>query len=111
MEGQEVFKFAVRVLADSVLETVAKAGVDLAQLRYIIPHQANERISDAAARRMKAEPEQIISRIADLGNTSSASIPLCLDELIRSGRLDRGDMVAICGFGAGLAYGAALFVY
>ena len=111
MEGQEVFKFAVRVLADSVLETVAKAGVDLAQLRYIIPHQANERISDAAARRMKAEPEQIISRIADLGNTSSASIPLCLDELIRSGRLDRGDMVAICGFGAGLPYGAALYVY
>lgn len=111
MEGQEVFKFAVRVLADSVLDAAAKAGVDIAELRYIIPHQANSRIVEAAARRLKADPRQIISRIADFGNTSSASIPICLDELVRSGKLQRGEKVAICGFGAGLTYGAAIFVY
>jgi 3-oxoacyl-[acyl-carrier-protein] synthase-3 len=111
MEGQEVFKFAVRVLADSVLDAAVKAGVDITELRYIIPHQANSRIVEAAARRMKADPNQIISRMADFGNTSSASIPICLDELIRSGKLQRGEKVAICGFGAGLTYGAAIFVY
>ena len=111
MDGQEVFKFAVRVLSDSVLEAASQAGVDLSELRYIIPHQANSRIVEAAARRMKASPEQMISRMVDFGNTSSASIPICLDELIRSGRLQRGEKVAICGFGAGLTYGAAIFIY
>ena len=111
MEGQEVFKFAVRVLADSVLEAAAQAGVNLTELRYIIPPQANARIVEAAARRMKANPAQLISRIADFGNTSSASIPICLDELVRAGKLLRGEKVAICGFGAGLTYGAAIFIY
>ncbi len=60
---------------------------------------------------MKADPAQIISRIADFGNTSSASIPICLDELVRAGKLQRGEKVAICGFGAGLTYGAAIFSY
>ncbi|MBP8989006.1 MAG: ketoacyl-ACP synthase III [Clostridia bacterium] len=111
MEGQEVFKFAVHVLTESVLEAATKANVDLSELRYIIPHQANARIVEAAARRMKADPSQIISRVADFGNTSSASIPICLDELIREGRLQRGEKVALCGFGAGLTYGAAIFIY
>ncbi len=111
MEGQEVFKFAVRVLSDSILAAAEKANVDLSELRYIIPHQANSRIVDAAARRMKADPAQMISRMSDFGNTSSASIPICLDELIRTGRLVRGEKVAICGFGGGLTYGAAIFIY
>ena len=111
MEGQEVFKFAVRVLADSVLEAAAKAGVDITELRYIIPHQANSRIVSAAARRMGADPERVVSRLAVFGNTSSASIPICLDELVRSGQLKRGEKLAICGFGAGLTYGAAILVY
>ncbi|NCC47964.1 MAG: ketoacyl-ACP synthase III [Clostridia bacterium] len=111
MEGQEVFKFAVRVLADSVIEALNKAQVELTDVRYIIPHQANIRIVDAAARRMKADPQQIISRMVDFGNTSSASIPICLNELIRSGKLQRGEKVVLCGFGAGLTYGAAVFVY
>ncbi len=110
-EGQEVFKFAVRVLSESVLTVAEKAGVDLTELRYIIPHQANARIVDAAARRLKADPEQMISRMVDFGNTSSASIPICLDELIRSGRLARGEKLAICGFGGGLTYGAAILQY
>lgn len=111
MDGKEVFKFAVRVMGDAVLAAVAKAGITLADLRYIIPHQANTRIVDAATRRMKAEPEQIISRLSHYGNTSSASIPICLDELIRAGRLQRGDKIAVSGFGAGLTYGAAVFIY
>lgn len=111
MNGQEVFKFAVRVLADSVLKVIEKANVDIKDLRYIIPHQANSRIVEAAARRIKADPLQIISRMDVYGNTSSASIPICLDELIRSGKLQRNEKVALCGFGAGLTYGAAIFVY
>lgn len=110
-EGQEVFKFAVRVLADSLLAVLEKAQVDLSDLRYIIPHQANARIVDAAARRIKAEPDQIISRMSDFGNTSSASIPICLDEVLRSGRLARGEKIAFCGFGGGLTYGAAILKY
>ncbi len=111
MDGQEVYKFAIRALSDSVLKVIRKANVSIDELRYIIPHQANSRIVNAAARRMKADPQQIISRMSDFGNTSSASIPICLDELIRSGRLRRGEKVALCGFGAGLTYGAAIFIY
>jgi 3-oxoacyl-[acyl-carrier-protein] synthase III len=111
MDGQEVFKFAVRVMSDSVLNAIEKAGLVISDLRYIIPHQANIRIVDAAARRIKADPAQIISRMSSFGNTSSASIPICLDELIQGGRLDRGDKVAVCGFGGGLTYGAAVFIY
>ncbi|MEA4889727.1 MAG: beta-ketoacyl-ACP synthase III [Clostridiaceae bacterium] len=111
MEGQEVFKFAVRVLADSLLDVAGQAGLALEDLAFIIPHQANSRIVEAAARRMKVDPGLMVSRMSDFGNTSSASIPICLDELICSGRLKRGDKVAVCGFGAGLTYGAAIFVY
>ncbi len=111
MEGQEVYKFAVRVLTQSVLTVIEKANISLSELRYIIPHQANSRIVDAACRRMKADPDQMISRMSSFGNTSSASIPICLDELINSGRLNRGDKIALCGFGGGLTYGAALLIY
>lgn len=111
MEGQEVYKFAVRVLTDSVKTVLAKAQVSISDVRYIIPHQANSRIIEASAKRLSASREQMVSRIADFGNTSSASIPICLDELISSGRLERGDKVVFCGFGGGLTYGAALLVY
>jgi 3-oxoacyl-[acyl-carrier-protein] synthase III len=111
MDGQEVFKFAVRVMADSLIKAIEKAGVRLSEIRYVIPHQANSRIVEAAARRLKATPAQLISRMSSFGNTSSASIPICLDELIQEGKLNRGDKVAVCGFGGGLTYGAAVFVY
>lgn len=111
MDGSEVFKFAVRVLCDSILDAVAQAGLSIDDLRYVIPHQANARIVDAAARRLKTRPEQMIRRMGDYGNTSSASIPICIDELIRAGQLERGDKLAVAGFGAGLTYGAAVLVY
>ena len=111
MDGQEVFKFAVRAMSDSLLEAAKTAGVGINELRYIIPHQANTRILDAAARRIKARAGQMIRRMASFGNTSSASIPICIDELIRAGKLVRGDKLAVAGFGAGLTYGAAVLVY
>jgi 3-oxoacyl-[acyl-carrier-protein] synthase-3 len=111
MDGQEVFKFAVRVLADSVIEAVEKAQVELSDLSYIIPHQANSRIVDAAARRLDVDHEKVISKLASYGNTSSASIPICLDEMVRSGQLKRGDTIALCGFGGGLTFGAAILTY
>lgn len=111
MSGQDVYKFAVRSMTDSILQAADKAGIELSELRFIIPHQANSRIVDAAARRMKVDASQMISRMAQFGNTSSASIPICLDELIRSGQLKRGEKVAVSGFGGGLTYGAAIFVY
>jgi len=111
MEGQEVYKFAVRVMTESVQSVLEQAGVDISELRYIIPHQANSRIVEASARRLKARPEQMVNRISSFGNTSSASIPICLDELIREGKLNRGDKIAVCGFGGGLTYAAALLTY
>lgn len=111
MNGHEVYKFAVRALTDSILKAADRANLELSDLRYIIPHQANARIVDAAARRMKVKKEQVIYRMENFGNTSSASIPICLDELIEAGKLERGDKVAISGFGGGLTYGAAIFSY
>ncbi len=111
MNGQEVFRFAVRALAESVESAAAAAGIAVADIDWIIPHQANLRILDAAIRRLQVEPQKVVSRIRDLGNTSSASIPVCLDELVRDGRLQRGQTVAVAGFGGGLTYGGAIFRY
>ncbi|NLW11824.1 MAG: ketoacyl-ACP synthase III [Clostridiaceae bacterium] len=111
MEGNEVYKFAVNAMTESIKAATEKAGIKLAQIKYIIPHQANSRIVDASARRLKVKSAQMISRVSDFGNTSSASIPICLDEIIRDDRLKRGDLIAICGFGAGLTYGAAILRY
>ena len=111
MSGQDVYKFAVRSMTDSIIQAADKANISLDELHFIVPHQANARIVDAATRRMKVDPAVMIQRMEDFGNTSSASIPICLDEMIRSGKLKRGDKVAISGFGGGLTYGAAIFVY
>lgn len=111
MSGQDVYKFAVRSMTDSIMKAAEKANVALSDLQFIVPHQANSRIVEAAAKRMKVDPTVLIQRMQDFGNTSSASIPICLDEMIRDGRLQRGDKVAVSGFGGGLTYGAAIFVY
>jgi 3-oxoacyl-[acyl-carrier-protein] synthase-3 len=111
MSGQEVYKFAVRSLSESITQAAEKAGIAVSDLHFIIPHQANARIVDAAARRLKVDPAVMIQRMPEFGNTSSASIPICLDEMIRDGRLRRGDKVAVSGFGGGLTYGAAIFIY
>ncbi|MDD2458830.1 MAG: ketoacyl-ACP synthase III [Eubacteriales bacterium] len=111
MAGQEVYKFAVRSMTDSIIQAAEKANISLDELHFIVPHQANSRIVEAATKRMKVDPAIMIQRMQDFGNTSSASIPICLDEMIRDGKLKRGDKVAISGFGGGLTYGAAIFIY
>ncbi len=111
MDGHEVYKFAVNAMTDSIKKAAERAGISLDQLKYIVPHQANSRIIDASARRLKVKSEQMVSRVSSFGNTSSASIPICLDELICENKLERGDLIAICGFGAGLTYGAAILRY
>lgn len=111
MCGQEVYKFAVRVMVDSIQRVLDRNGLTMEEISWVIPHQANDRILDASAKRLGMDPAKMVSYIADLGNTSSASIPISLDRMVAEGKLHRGDRVILCGFGGGLTYGAALMVY
>ncbi len=104
MNGNEVFKFAVRVMADSTLAALQRAGLSLEQVDLIVPHQANIRIIDAAARRLGVPLDKIFVNLERYGNTSAASIPIALEEAKRSGRLKEGDVVVAVGFGAGLSW-------
>lgn len=107
--GREVYKFATKIMPEAVHNACVKAGVTEEELAYIIPHQANARIVQAAMKNMGLPMEKAWLTIAHTGNTSSASIPIALDELEESGKLKRGDLLCAVGFGAGLTYGAAVF--
>ncbi len=106
MDGREVFRFATRVLAQSTLEVVEKAGLQLEDIRWIIPHQANYRIIEAAARGLKLPMERFIINLERYGNTSTASIPIATCEAAEKGLLKAGDKIVFTGFGAGLTWGA-----
>lgn len=106
MNGGEVFKFAVRVLSDSTSEVVAKAGLSLDEIDVFIPHQANVRIIDAAARRLSVDLDRFVVNVDRYGNTSAASVPMALYEAAESNRLRDGDNVVCVGFGAGLSWAA-----
>jgi len=106
MDGKEVYRFATRVMAQATIETAAKSGWKLEELSLIIPHQANSRIIDAAARGLKLPIEKFMVNVGDYGNTSTASIPIATVEAFQSGRLKPGDKVIFVGFGAGLTWGA-----
>jgi 3-oxoacyl-[acyl-carrier-protein] synthase-3 len=108
MQGQEVFRRAVRVVVESARTTLDKAGVTSADVDWFIPHQANLRIIDAAASRLDMPPERTIVNIERFGNTSAASIPLALCEAAEDGRLEDGQLVLISGFGAGMTWGSVL---
>lgn len=108
MDGRNVFKWAVRVFDESAKDVLRHAAVDAASLRLVVMHQANQRIIDSAVSDLKLPPEKVFVNLDRFGNTSGASIPLALDEAVRSGQLDRGDLLLLCGFGAGLAWGTAL---
>jgi 3-oxoacyl-[acyl-carrier-protein] synthase III len=108
MKGNELFKVAVRSLEDVCRRVLAKAGTDVDQLDLFIPHQANQRITEAVRDRLGICSEKVFSNISRIGNTSSASIPLCLDECVRSGRIKKGDLILMAAFGAGVTWGAAL---
>ncbi|MBE0466115.1 MAG: ketoacyl-ACP synthase III, partial [Candidatus Desulforudis sp.] len=107
MNGREVFRFAVRILVEAAVEVIRAAGLDQGQVDLFIPHQANIRIIEAAAKRLEVPMERVLVNVDRYGNTSSASIPLALDEAVRSGRLTDGDRVVMVGFGAGLTWAAA----
>ena len=108
MKGNELFKIAVRSMAEVSLEVKEKAGVSTKDLKMVIPHQANQRITDAVASRLGIDETIVYSNIAYHGNTSSASIPIALDECIQSGKIVEGDLVLMCAFGGGVTWGATL---
>ena len=108
MNGQGVFKFAVRVLEEAARETVAAAGMQLGDIDWLIPHQANVRILEATARRLGLPPEKLVVTVDQHGNTSAASIPLALDEFVRAGKIRPGHRVLMEGVGGGFTWGASL---
>jgi 3-oxoacyl-[acyl-carrier-protein] synthase-3 len=108
MVGPDVFKFAVDIFIRQANEVCEKAGVAMEDIDLWVPHQANYRIIDAAARRIGLPIERVAINIDEYGNTSSASIPLALEEAIRKGRVKPGDHVLLAGFGSGLTWGATL---
>jgi len=108
MRGNELFKVAVRSMEDVSRQVLKSAGVAADQLDLFIPHQANQRITEAVRERLGVSPQKVYSNICRIGNTSSASIPICLDECTRSGRLQKGNLVLMTAFGAGVTWGAVL---
>lgn len=108
MDGQEVFKFAVRIMGKAALEVLAAAGLESSDIDYFIPHQANIRIIESAAKRLVLSMEKVLVNLDRYGNTSTASIPLALAEAVHSGRVKQGDHIVVVGFGAGLTWGAAV---
>ncbi|HKW58586.1 MAG TPA: beta-ketoacyl-ACP synthase III [Candidatus Dormibacteraeota bacterium] len=108
MVGPDVFKFAVDIFIRQATEVCREAGISLDEIDLWVPHQANFRIIDAAARRIGLPMERVAVNIDEYGNTSSASIPLALEEAVRKGRVKAGDNVLLAGFGSGLTWGATL---
>jgi 3-oxoacyl-[acyl-carrier-protein] synthase-3 len=108
MDGRPVFKWAVKLVEESILEAMERAGVTSDQVAAVVLHQANARILDAAVSDLGFGRDKVIMNLDRYGNTSAASIPLVLDEATRDGRIRRGDLVLMCGFGAGLTWGVGL---
>lgn len=108
MQGQEVFRRAVRAVVESAQATLARAGVDSADVDWFVPHQANARIIEPAAARLGIPPARTVVNIDRYGNTSAASIPIALAEGADDGRITDGDLVLMSGFGAGMTWGSAL---
>ena len=108
MEGRRVFKFGVNAIVTSVTELCDEAGVSVSDIDHFVFHQANERILSSAVSRLGIDDAKVARALAETGNISSACIPLALDRLARSGALERGQLVALVGFGAGLDTGACL---
>jgi 3-oxoacyl-[acyl-carrier-protein] synthase-3 len=106
MKGREVFRFATRVMAQSTREAVELAGLTLDDIQLVIPHQANQRIIETAARNLKLPMDRIAVNVDRFGNTSTASIPIATVEAIQAGRINPGDQIVFVGFGAGLTWGA-----
>lgn len=108
MKGNELFKVAVRSMAEVSREVLEEAGVDAKDVKLFIPHQANQRITDAVANKLNVDDSLVYSNISMHGNTSSASIPIALDECVEAGRVKPGDLVLLASFGGGVTWGGVL---
>ncbi|MEO8650060.1 MAG: beta-ketoacyl-ACP synthase III [Acidobacteriota bacterium] len=108
MKGNELFKIAVRSMADISAEMLGKAGFTVDDVDLVVPHQANQRITDAVASRLGIPDEKVYTNIAEMGNTSSASIPIALDECIQSGKIKDGSLVVLTAFGGGVTWGGTV---
>ncbi|MBK8784253.1 MAG: ketoacyl-ACP synthase III [Anaerolineales bacterium] len=106
MDGKAVFRFATRVMGQAIKEALELAGLKLEDITWIVPHQANQRIIETAAKYLKTPMEKFVVNIEKYGNTSTASIPIATVEAVQSGRIKPGDKLAFVGFGAGLTWGA-----
>jgi len=108
MEGKETFKNAVQAMQIAAEEALRRCEITVSQIKLIIPHQANRRIIDAVGDRLGAKPEQLFVNVDKYGNTSAASVGIALDEAVSTGRVQRGDLILLVVFGAGLTWGAAV---
>ncbi|MDE7121238.1 MAG: ketoacyl-ACP synthase III [Oscillospiraceae bacterium] len=111
MQGQETFKYAVTSITQDVTALLERNHLTIDDIAWIVPHQANKRIIDFAAKRLGIEKDKFFCNIEKYGNTSSASVPIALDELAKSGKLQRGDKIILCAFGGGLANAACLLTW
>jgi 3-oxoacyl-[acyl-carrier-protein] synthase-3 len=111
MDGAEVFKFAVEALPRCIRQLKEKSGFGIDDVVQVICHQANARIVDHCVRKLKADPDKFYKNMDRYGNTSAASVPVALTELVRNGKVKRGDMVMLVGFGGGLTWAGALIRY
>jgi 3-oxoacyl-[acyl-carrier-protein] synthase-3 len=108
MDGKETFKNAVNAMYNAAREALRRCELDINQIKLVIPHQANRRIIDAVGDRLGATPEQVFVNLHKYGNTSAASVAIALDEAVQTGRIQRGDLILLVVFGAGLTWGAAV---
>ena len=108
MRGREVFKLAVGAMVESSEAVLARAGVCIDDIRWLVPHQANTRIIQAVGKRLNIPEERVYINLDRYGNTSAATIPIALDELVRDGSVRTGDHILMTAFGGGLTWGAAL---
>ena len=108
MDGRETFKNAVQAMYHAAQEALRRCELDISKIKCVIPHQANRRIIDAVGKRLGATPEQLFINLDRYGNTSAASVAIALDEAVSSGKIQRGDLILMMVFGAGLTWGAAV---
>ena len=108
MNGQEVYKFAVKTVPEAISQAIEKAGIKKDDVKYFIIHQANYRIIEAVAKRLGQPMEKFPTNLQECGNISAASVPILLDKVNNHGMIGKGDKIVLAGFGAGLTWGAAV---
>lgn len=111
MDGPEVFRFSIKAITEAVDQALAKANLTIEDIQWFIPHQANIRIIQSFAHRYHLDMEKVFTNIDKYGNTSSASIPICLKEMQEQGKIKKGQLGIVVGFGGGLSYGAAIIEF